>query len=227
MRRIWRERDEVRQHRAPGFRVALTFDTEHPEFDADPSNTLRLLDVLAHEQAVATFFLQGQWASSRPSLARRIAEDGHLIGSHSQWHVPHTSLTESGLRDSVKRAEASITATTGVDPRPWFRCPYGQGIRERRVRRILGDLGYVNVAWDVEPYDFRPGIQPEHVAERAVSGSVAHGDGARVLLHNWPDATLAALPMILSGLSKAGARLVRLDSLPTPPGAPRAVTKHG
>jgi peptidoglycan/xylan/chitin deacetylase (PgdA/CDA1 family) len=46
-----------------------------------------------------------------------------------------------------------------------------------------------------------------------VSGSIAHGDGAIVLLHTWPDATAAALPGIVYRLRAAGAELVRVDQL--------------
>ena len=46
-----------------------------------------------------------------------------------------------------------------------------------------------------------------------IDGALAHGDGAVVLLHSWPPATIAALPAILAGLVDAGASLVGLDEV--------------
>ncbi len=43
-------------------------------------------------------------------------------------------------RDSaadVRAAERAIIATTGIDPRPWFRCPFGAGSDDPRV--LAGD----------------------------------------------------------------------------------------
>ena len=50
------------------------------------------------------------------------------------------------------------------------------------------------------------------------AGAAAHGDGAVVLLHAWPDRTLGAVPGIVARLRDAGANLARihaLDRLPT------------
>jgi peptidoglycan-N-acetylglucosamine deacetylase len=199
-------------------RIALTIDTEYPEYPAGQANTDRLLDALQRDGVSATFFVQGQWASAHPDLLRRVARDGHLIGNHSQWHAPATALRRDGLRDSVARAEAAILAACGVDPKPWFRGPYGKGMDERWVQKTLRSLGYAYAGWDVEAFDYRPGIRAEDAADNVVEGCLAHGDGARVLLHDWPNAALAALPLFVSRLRVSGAEFVRLDGLTPPDG---------
>jgi peptidoglycan-N-acetylglucosamine deacetylase len=194
-------------------RTALTIDTEQRGHPADPANAERVLAVLAAEHVRATLFVQGRWAGAHPELMQRIAQDGHLIGNHSYYHVPMTMLTDQGVRDSVSRAHDVILATSHVDPCPWFRCPYGDGESDSRVLGLLAKLGYGNVPWDVEADDWRPGRDADDLAETVVLGCRAHGDGARVLLHSWPDATAAALPQIIVRLREAGAELVRLDAL--------------
>ena len=66
---------------APGgpFRVALTFDAEHPDRPNRPGITEGLLDVLAAREVPTTWFLQGRWVEAEPELARRVAADGHLL----------------------------------------------------------------------------------------------------------------------------------------------------
>jgi peptidoglycan/xylan/chitin deacetylase (PgdA/CDA1 family) len=193
--------------------VALTIDTEHPDHPAAPANPGSMLDALSSAGVRATFFIQGRWAAANPGLARRIAGGGHLIGNHSNSHAPMDMLTDEGIRDSVVKAERAIEAATGVSPRPWFRCPYGQGEHDPRVLDVLDGIGYRNVGWDVDHKDWEPGRTADELVERVVASAVEHGDGAVVLLHVWPDATLAAIPTLIARLHDAGAEPVGLDEL--------------
>jgi peptidoglycan/xylan/chitin deacetylase (PgdA/CDA1 family) len=55
-----------------------------------------------------------------------------------------------------------------------------------------------------------------------VAGVSAHGHGAVVLLHAWPERTLAAIPGIVRRLRDGGAELVRIDALgPLPATGPK------
>lgn len=202
-------------------RVALTIDAEFPSRPASPDNASRMLDALAREHALATFFVQGQWASAYPELTLRIVAEGHMLGSHSQWHAPLTALTDEGIRDSVKSTEAALVDACGCSPRPWFRCPYGTGMNDPRVLGVLGELGYRSIGWDVAASDWLPGQSVDEVIESVMNGCRAHGDGVRVLLHSWPDVTLTAVPVLLDRLRRGGARLVRVDEIWTSDAATR------
>lgn len=195
-------------------RVALTFDAEHPDRPrCPPGNTERVLDTLRTAGVRATFFVQGRWARSQPEAARRIVAEGHLVGNHSNYHVRIPYLTDEGLRADVAEAEDAIRQVCGVDPRPWFRCPFGEGADDPRVLDALDDLGYRNVPWDVELEDWEPWRTAEDVARDAIAGVAAHGDGAIVLLHAWPAPTADALPTILGRLTAAGSTVVAVDEL--------------
>ena len=194
-------------------RVALTIDTEERSRPAGPDNLRRQLEVLLREGVRATCFVQGRWASSHPQLARRIADEGHLVGNHTYHHVPLSLMTDEGIRHTVTRAEEVIVARTGgVAARPWFRCPYGDGEHDERVLGVLAGLGYRNVGWDVDPFDWRPGRTVDEVVAAVVAGCRGR-DGARVLLHSWPDVTIGALPRIIEDLRAEGAEFVTVDEL--------------
>jgi peptidoglycan/xylan/chitin deacetylase (PgdA/CDA1 family) len=195
-------------------RVALTFDAEHPDRPwCPPANADRILDDLAERQTKATFFVQGRWAESQPESARRIAEDGHLVGNHSKYHARMTLLTDDGLRTDVGEAAEAIHSATGADPRPWFRCPFGDGHDDPRVLGILADLGYRNVHWHVELEDWEPWRDGQAISRDAIQKVRTHGDGSVVLLHTWPGGTGDAVPVIVDGLREAGFAFVRLDEL--------------
>jgi peptidoglycan-N-acetylglucosamine deacetylase len=195
---------------AGGLRVALTFDAEHPSrIGSRPGTVETILDVLARERVSATFFVQGRWASAHPATAARIPAEGHLVGSHSHYHAPMPLLSEEGFGIDVRRAEERIAEATGVDPRPWFRCPFGDGADRPAVLDRLRALGYRNVHWDVSSGDWEAGPGGPEPVERAVlSGVGSAGDGAVVLFHTWPAATAAALPGIVRALRAEGASFV-------------------
>lgn len=196
------------------WRVALTFDAEHPDRPrCPPGNAERILDVLGSAETLATFFIQGRWALSHPDVARTIAAAGHLVGNHSHHHAPMQHLNDDGLRTDVTRAGDAIRTICGVDPTPWFRCPFGEGRDDPRVLGVLEGLGYRNVHWDVELQDWEPDRTAGEIAHDAVAGATARGDGAVVLLHTWPASTAEALPSILEGLAAAGSSLVTLHEL--------------
>jgi peptidoglycan/xylan/chitin deacetylase (PgdA/CDA1 family) len=195
------------------FRVALTFDAEHPDRPSAPGVQERLLDLLARDGVASTFFIQGRWAEAYPATARRIAEDGHLVGNHSHYHARMPLLNARGLRADIADAEAAIIDATGVDPRPWFRCPFGAGSANERVQRIIRAAGYRHVGWHVAGIDWPVERSGRDVEDQIVAGCLAHGDGTVVLLHTWPDRTEAAIPGVVRRLRDAGAELVRIDAL--------------
>src|SRR4029079_7128635 len=111
--------------------------------------TEAILDVLAARGVSSTWFLQGRWVESEPALARRVATDGHLVGNHSFYHARLPLLTDARLATDVEAAERVIRDMVGVDPRPWFRCPFGAGADDERVLDGLARLGYRHIGEDV------------------------------------------------------------------------------
>jgi peptidoglycan/xylan/chitin deacetylase (PgdA/CDA1 family) len=202
------------------FRIALTFDAEHPDRPHRPRTTADILDVLAGRQVLATWFLQGRWVEAHPELGRRIAADGHLVGNHGFYHARLPLLTDDGIATDVRDAERVIRDVAGVDPRPWFRCPFSAGSEDDRVLGILGRLGYRDIGQDVVLEDWEPDRTGPVLLADALAAVPAAGDPAVVLLHAWPSGTLDALPGLIDGLRAMGGEFVRIDELerygPTP-----------
>lgn len=195
-------------------RVALTFDAEHPDRPAcPPRNADTILDILRARDVRATVFIQGRWAEAYPETAKRIATEGHLIGNHSHYHARMPLLSDDGIAADLEDSQDVIERTTGTDPRPWFRAPFGDGHDDPRVLGNLATLGYRNVHWDIELEDWEPWRTPEELVEDAVAKVTSHGDGAVVLLHTWPASTAAALEPMIEGLRGLGSTFVTLDEL--------------
>jgi peptidoglycan/xylan/chitin deacetylase (PgdA/CDA1 family) len=196
-----------------GFRVALTFDAEHPDRPHRPGVSEGILDVLADRGVVSTWFLQGRWVEAHPDVARRVASDGHLVGNHSFYHARLPLLTDVGIATDVEAAERVIRDVVGVNPRPWFRCPFGAGADDQRVLGILDRLGYRDIVQDVVLEDWEPERTGAALTANALRETPAAGDPAVLLFHAWPPGTLDALPGIIDGLRAIGVRFVRIDEL--------------
>jgi peptidoglycan/xylan/chitin deacetylase (PgdA/CDA1 family) len=195
------------------WRVALTFDIEHPDRPTIAGTTERLLDTLDSFDVVATLFVQGRWAEAYPETARRIGASDHLVGSHSHYHVRMPLLTDAGIGEDLHDAEAAIRELAGAETRPWFRCPFGAGADDPRVLAAIATAGYRHVGWDVDGEDWQIGRTETALESEIVDGATRHGDGAIVLLHGWPSPTPGALPGIVTRLRDAGALFVRVDAL--------------
>jgi peptidoglycan/xylan/chitin deacetylase (PgdA/CDA1 family) len=196
-----------------GIRVALTFDAEHPDRAHRPGIGEGILDALAERDVTSTWFLQGRWVEANPLTARRVAAEGHLVGNHSFYHARLPLLTSAGIRTDVRAAEAVIREVVGVDPRPWFRCPFGAGSDDPRVLGVLASLGYRDIGQDVVLEDWEPHRTGPLMAADAIRLVPGAGDPAVVLFHSWPPGTLDSLAPLIDGLRALGAQFVRLDEL--------------
>lgn len=191
--------------------LSLTFDVEHPDRSGWAEETLDVvLSVLTRRRVPATFFLQGRWVEARPDAARRIAARGHALGNHSYFHADMRLMTVRGISEDVVKAERVIRDTTGISPKPYFRCPFGLGARSQRVLRTIHDLGYDDVGWDVSANDWQPTQTPERICRDIVS---AARPGSVVIMHSWPRAVGAALENVVDSLRARGAAFVPLSVL--------------
>jgi peptidoglycan/xylan/chitin deacetylase (PgdA/CDA1 family) len=194
-------------------RVALTIDTEHPDRPSTPGVIEGILDLLQRDAVPAFCFIQGRWALAYPELAARIATAGHGIGSHAHHHVPVPMLSVAGLRREIRDATDAIRDATGIDPRPWFRCPFGAGADHARTTVTLAEQGYgPSVPWEVDALDWDSASARE-VEDRVVDGVLAGPADAIVLIHSWPAPTVKALPGIVQRLRDVDVELMPLAAI--------------
>jgi peptidoglycan-N-acetylglucosamine deacetylase len=193
-------------------RVALTFDAEHAD-RPDAVGIDRLLEVLAAAEARTTFFLQGRWIESVPSVAQALLDGRHVIASHGYYHGRMSHLTDQGIADDIGRAQEAICEASGVDPRPWFRCPFGDGASDPRVLGAITAAGYRHVGWHVDSEDWAEGATVEGLEGRVREGIRGVGDGAVVLLHGWPAVTPTVVERLLASARDDGVAYVGVDEL--------------
>ncbi len=106
-------------------------------------NTERILDLLSQKGVKATFFVLGCVAERHPELVRRIAREGHEIGSHGYWHQMVSTMTEDEFRQDLVRTRNILEQTSGQKI-SLYRAPSWSITRETFwVLEILEDEGFL------------------------------------------------------------------------------------
>ena len=188
--------------------VALTFD-DGPNPDATP----RILDALAAGQVKATFFLLGRHVDHWPLIARRIADEGHVVANHGWHHRKLHRAMPSRVRLDLEMGTQSIERATGIRP-TLFRAPHG--FRAPWVTPIAASLGQRTIGWSLGVWDTdRPGAAV--IAERTINGA---RPGSILLLHDGDgydpqgdrQQTADAIPLIVDGLHARGYTFVAVPT---------------
>lgn len=176
--------------------IYLTFDDgPHPE--ATPF----ALDELKKYNAKATFFCIGKNVTEHPAIYRRIIEEGHKPGNHTQNHLNGWKTDDTTYLHNVIEAAKHIDSNL-------FRPPYGKITKfqaKALQRKETTDRPLFKIVmWDVLSGDFDIKLSPQkclkHVINNVTNGSI-------VVFH---DSTKAwsrmsyALPKMLEHFTKQG-----------------------
>ncbi|KAF9898201.1 Carbohydrate esterase 4 protein [Lobosporangium transversale] len=125
-------------------------------FDDGPGQlTDELLDYLDEQNIKVTFFMNGdnwnciyRYESQR--LLKRAFNAQHQIAAHPWSHRDFQTLTDGEIREEMHKIEDAFREILGVVPR-YMRPPYGE--HSKRVRKIMEEMGYLMILWDVDQLD--------------------------------------------------------------------------
>lgn len=185
--------------------LSLTFDD-----GPDPDSTPVLLDLLGEKNVQAAFFCVGERVERYPEIARRIHEEGHLIGNHTHAHSYLTNFYSiSRLVREIEKAQGAVERATGLLPR-FYRPP--AGLMNLNVAHAVRRLGMDVIGWQSGRFD-RSSEPPEAVVKRIVAKA---RDGGIVELHDQgvpPERLSAIVGGLVDAVRREGHQLVRLDKL--------------
>mgnify|MGYP002667416527 CR=1 FL=1 len=178
--------------------LALTFDDgPHPVY------TEELLDGLKKRKVMATFFLIGNNIEGNEEIVKRMAEEGHLIGSHTYNHVQLNKLSESKAKEEILKGCNKIYETTGVCP-SFVRPPFGEWKKNMDFCVTM-----LPVFWNVDSLDWK--LQNTEKIVKRVVKDVKEGD--IILMHDIFETSVQAAFQIIDTLEKENYEFVTVDEL--------------
>jgi peptidoglycan-N-acetylglucosamine deacetylase len=172
-------------------KVYLSFDDgPHPEV------TAFVLDLLKAYQAKGSFFCIGENVMKYPDMYKRIINEGHTVGNHTQHHKNGWKTSNKEYLDDVREAQQHINSDL-------FRPPYGR-VSFSQLRVIQYAMGLKPIMWSVVSGDFDTEISPE-VCAKNVLQNMRQGD--IIVFHDSEKASERlkyALPLVLEEIRSRG-----------------------
>lgn len=172
----------------------LTFDDgPHPE--ATPF----ILNELKKHNALATFFCIGKNVNAYPDIYKRILDEGHTVGNHTQNHLNGWKTDNIIYMNDIAEAAKYIDADL-------FRPPYGRitSFQAKHLRSAMRGRKSKVVMWDVLSADFDTTITPQQCMENVIFHAKA---GSIIVFHDSEKAFSKiqyVLPKILLFFSEKG-----------------------
>ncbi|MCJ7842414.1 polysaccharide deacetylase family protein [Lederbergia sp. NSJ-179] len=187
--------------------IALTFDD-----GPDRRFTPQVLDVLNKHRVKATFFLLGTRVHEYPDVAKRIHNEGHVLGNHTYWHPQLTNSSVNNMLWEIEKNEKEIKSATNFETK-LFRAPYG-ALNDNLVKE-LGELGYLGVGWSIDTEDWKS-LSSKEIKQNILNN--VH-PGAIILMHSaghWTQdlsGTAKALDEIIPYLKKQGYEFLTIPEI--------------
>ena len=181
--------------------VAISFDAA---WGAD--KTEKIMEICDEFGVKATFFLVGMWVEKYPEMAKKIADNGFEIGTHSNTHPDMTKLSSADQKLELETSMNLIKSTTGQDAKI-FRPPFGA--YNDALINTASELGLITIQWDVDTLDWK-GLSAMEITNRVLNGV---RNGSIILCHNNSDHILEALPIMLDRLQKKGYKVTPVGEL--------------
>lgn len=175
----------------------LTFDCGY-----ENGNTAKILDTLKEKNVPAAFFLTGDFLRSAPDLAKRIADEGHTAGNHTEHHPDMSAITDPArFEEELDSVAAAYQEITGQPLDPYFRPPQGKySIQSLDLAR---QAGYSTIFWSLAHVDWQQDAQPgrEETFDKLI-GRVH--PGAIILLHTTSASNTQYLGELIDEWGKCG-----------------------
>ncbi|MBQ3195435.1 MAG: polysaccharide deacetylase family protein [Clostridia bacterium] len=186
--------------------IYLTFDAGYVN-----ENVISVLDTLKKHDVRATFFILPAVADYNLEVAKRMVEDGHLIGNHSASHRNMGAVSDKAqVEKELTDAEEHFKKATGAQMSKFFRPP--EGAFSEDMLKYCTELGYTTVFWSFAYADWDNGAQPNCEDAKEKILSTAH-NGEIMLLHPNSATNAAILDDVLTALEEEGYRFDTVDNI--------------
>ncbi len=181
-------------------KVALTMNCAWNADDVDS-----ILETLKNNNVKITFFVVGDWLDKYPEAAKKIAEAGNEIASHSNTHPKVVNLSYEENVKEIKESVEKIEKITGQKTK-LYRPPYGE--YNNTVISAAQDNGYKVIQWNLDTLDYT-GLTGDKMwkrIEKAKAGDI-------ILSHNGTEHTADSLDMIIKNIKQKGLEIVKVSDL--------------
>lgn len=182
-------------------KVAFTMNCAWAADDIDD-----ILETLRSNEVKITFFMVGEWVDKYPEAVKKIYEEGHEIGNHSNTHPHVNKLTYEQNLEEIEKCSQKIEQITGEKP-TLYRAPYGE--YNDTVVKVGFENEYYVIQWNKDTLDYQA-LTGEQMWKR-IGSNLQNGD--IILSHNGTAHTSDSLDMLIKNIKEKGFEIVKVSDL--------------
>ena len=181
--------------------VSLTMNCAWNADDIDS-----ILDTLNKCNVKITFFIVGDWADKYPEAVKKISENGHEIGNHSNTH-PHVNKWNIDKNcEEITKCSEKLKNITGKEVN-LYRCPYGE--YNNTVINAANSLNYYSIQWSLDTLDYT-GLTGNEMWNR-LDRKLKKGD--IILMHNGTKHTADSLELLIKNIQSKGLEIKKVSDI--------------
>ena len=181
--------------------VSLTMNCAWNADDIDS-----ILDTLNKCNVKITFFIVGDWADKYPEAVKKISENGHEIGNHSNTHPHVNKLNIDKNCEEITKCSEKLKNITGKEVN-LYRCPYGE--YNNTVINAANSLNYYSIQWSLDTLDYT-GLTENEMWNR-LDGKLKKGD--IILMHNGTKHTADSLELLIKNIQSKGLEIKKVSDI--------------
>ncbi|MEW6698720.1 MAG: delta-lactam-biosynthetic de-N-acetylase [Bacillota bacterium] len=186
-----------------GKNIYLTFDEGY-----ENGYTPKILDTLKQNNVKAAFFITGDYLRRHPDLVKRMVNEGHIVGNHTDNHPSLPQVSDAMVQKEIQTLSEDFAKLTG-GKMTYLRPPMGE--YSERTLKISHEMGYRNVFWSVALVDWRPDAGSPEQNKNTVMERLH--DGAVILLHAVNKANADMLADLIQECKEKGYQFKSLDEI--------------
>lgn len=181
--------------------VSLTMNCAWNADDIDS-----ILDTLNKYNIKITFFIVGDWADKYPEAVKKINENGHEIGNHSNTHPHINKLNIDKNCEEITKCSEKLKNITGKEVN-LYRCPYGE--YNNTVINAANSLNYYPIQWSLDTLDYT-GLTGNEMWNR-LDRKLKKGD--IILMHNGTKHTADSLELLIKNIQSKGFEIKKVSDI--------------
>ena len=181
--------------------VSLTMNCAWNADDIDS-----ILDTLNKCNVKITFFIVGDWADKYPEAVKKISENGHEIGNHSNTHPHVNKLNIDKNCEEITECSEKLKNITGKEVN-LYRCPYGE--YNNTLINAANSLNYYPIQWSLDTLDYT-GLTGNEMWNR-LDGKLKKGD--IILMHNGTKHTADSLELLIKNIQSKGLEIKKVSDI--------------
>ncbi len=185
-------------------KLYLTFDEGY-----ENGYTAEILDTLKEKKVQAAFFITGDYLTRSSELVKRMVDEGHIVGNHTEGHKNLPKLSDEEIAKEISSLSQRFYDNYGAAMK-YMRPPEGE--YSKRVLSVAENMGYKTVFWS---FAYKDWLKDDiRGADYAVGQIMPYlHNGCIILLHAVSSDNAKALPIVIDKAREQGYEFGSIDEL--------------